>query len=621
MPIDQYDVMVGKMLRAMMVGGALMVALLLAGVAIAVAHAQAADSDSPTVSQTIRYEVADADEVFLAWGLNGWDPLDPELMPAGTTIRDGVMVTQMTRDGAAFVVSVSAPAGATVNFVFQVVRTTGGERRETWDTNGQKGIDYHAVVSKEAVVTVWPYVAAPVFGRRAVIGVWLWVIGVVAVAAGGCVILAAWTRLHGQRSAYVGLGVLTIVGLLLRLWSAHDAFVSLPDTSARLVGDEEGYDHMARALLEGEFFVWPGRTPVYPAFLATVYALFGGSYGPVLYSQAVVAATAVPLTYLLARYTVPTGGALAAAWLVATNPALIVEVSHLYTEAVYVPQLLLALVVLCEAIRRRAAGWYVTLGVMLGLLTLCRPLTLLLPAVLPFICAGASLRRRVGLTAVATVTMLAVIAPWTYHNYRTYGVFLPLATSTGVVWQGSPEYFHLMDLRLTHVRIWQEYLDPATNGGYDVTQIDGDRYFTARGLASIRAEPGVFAWYTLLRFPFFWFGHPPADWPNYRPFDARAWLPYFDLTQVALTFAARLFPAFALLALIGLRGRLRDFRPLLATCAYVWLFHGLTYAEIRYSEPLYPILAIFVGAALNDRVANWAAVIAPTLARFRLGRG
>jgi hypothetical protein len=39
--------------------------------------------------------------------------------------------------------------------------------------------------------------------------------------------------------------------------------------------------------------------------------------------------------------------------------------------------------------------------------------------------------------------MMAVIAPWTYHNGRTYHRFLPLTVSGGALYKGSPEFYHL----------------------------------------------------------------------------------------------------------------------------------------------------------------------------------
>jgi hypothetical protein len=70
---------------------------------------------------------------------------------------------------------------------------------------------------------------------------------------------------------------ITLIALGFRLWVVADANLGSAGSFRPLVGDEPGYDYLAYALLQGEFFQWPGRTPVYPLFLAAIYAVFGHS--------------------------------------------------------------------------------------------------------------------------------------------------------------------------------------------------------------------------------------------------------------------------------------------------------------------------------------------------------
>jgi hypothetical protein len=63
--------------------------------------------------------------------------------------------------------------------------------------------------------------------------------------------------------------------------------------------------------------------------------------------------------------------------------------------------------------------------------------------------------------------MVAVIAPWTYHNWRTYHRFLPLTISAGALWYGSPEFYHLTQRQRSFLDIWGNELKPQRNGGYD----------------------------------------------------------------------------------------------------------------------------------------------------------
>src|SRR3989442_257827 len=78
----------------------------------------------------------------------------------------------------------------------------------------------------------------------------------------------------------LALSVLMLVGLLVRLQAAWERNHEMPDDLAsRLVGDETNYDRLACALLQGSFFHWPGRVPVYPMFIAAAYYALG-EYSP-----------------------------------------------------------------------------------------------------------------------------------------------------------------------------------------------------------------------------------------------------------------------------------------------------------------------------------------------------
>jgi hypothetical protein len=112
--------------------------------------------------------------------------------------------------------------------------------------------------------------------------------------------LAATPRepLGARRWHLVGLALLA---LAVRLHAAWVWNATQPNSAARLRGDERGYDSLAIDLVEGLGFSWPGRTPLYPLWLAAVRLATNGSYDAVPYVQAVVGAVAAPLTYLLAR--------------------------------------------------------------------------------------------------------------------------------------------------------------------------------------------------------------------------------------------------------------------------------------------------------------------------------
>src|SRR5215471_3469707 len=436
----------------------------------------------------------------------------------------------------------------------------------------------------------------------------------------------------------LALSTVVIIGLLLRLhvaWERNHA--SAEDLTARLVGDETNYDGLARALLaDGRVarscqlrpvgydsldralvqgpFRWPGRVPVYPVFIAATYAALGEcSPSRLLYVQAAVGVTAVPLTFLLGRRLMATTPALLAAGMVAFDDLLIGQAAQIYSEILYTPLLVGALLLLLWALQAARPGCFAWAGASMAVVTLCRPTTGLIPLVLPLMLPKRwSLTLKARVCLVYGLAMAAVIAPWTYHNWLTYHRFLPLSVSAGALWQGSPEFYHLVERGRGHLDIWANEMNPRRNGGHDPFSIDGDRYFTGRAIHSIRAEPAVYVIYSAQKAAYFWFGNPAAEW-GFLAFNwwrhwhtLRQWYQYAWPRLINMLLAREL-PVIALAALILLiaRRRVQPLLPLLVVGAYVMIVHTLTWSEIRYSAPLHPFLAIVVTAA------GWEAISRP----------
>jgi hypothetical protein len=239
----------------------------------------------------------------------------------------------------------------------------------------------------------------------------------------------------------------------------------------------------------------------------------------------------------------------------------------------------------------------------MAVVTLCRPTSAMLPLIVPLLLPwGWHLKQKAAVCMAFGLAMVAVIAPWTYHNWRTFHHFLPLAISGGALWQGSPEFYHLTQRRPDMVDIWANELNPQRNGGYDPHTIAGDRYFTRRGLESIRTEPMVYVIYSLQKFAYLWVGW--GYWEMYDWQMQRSWFSYPQLKLLSIL-VARQLPIVALAALVFLavRGRIRPLVPFVAVCAYFTLVHMITWAEMRYSEPLHPLLAIVVVTTAREGLA------------------
>ncbi|MCL5745489.1 MAG: hypothetical protein M1541_16455 [Acidobacteria bacterium] len=110
----------------------------------------------PLVSRQFRYHLPDAAEVFLAWGLNGWNVAPAQLRPAGTVIRNKVMLSPMIRQGEIFVASLQTPSTANVDYGFLITRKRGifDIVSPVWDNRP----DYHTAADVSGIVEVRPVV-------------------------------------------------------------------------------------------------------------------------------------------------------------------------------------------------------------------------------------------------------------------------------------------------------------------------------------------------------------------------------------------------------------------------------------------------------------------------------
>jgi dolichyl-phosphate-mannose-protein mannosyltransferase len=399
----------------------------------------------------------------------------------------------------------------------------------------------------------------------------------------------------------LALSVLLLGALLLRLHAVWQRVPKAPDELAlHLGGGERGYEELAYALVQGVFFQSPVRVPVYPMFIAGVYSALGErSMAKLLYVQAFVGVATIPLTYILARRFIGPTPALVAAGIIAVDDLLIDQARYMYAEIVYTPLLLVALLALLWALQAPRPWRFAVSGASMALVTLCRPTSALLPLVVPLLLPwGWRLQQKVGVCMAYGLAMMAVIAPWTYHNWRTFHRFLPLSISAGALWQGSPEFYHLRERQRNMEDIWAHELNPQRNGGHDPHTIEGDRYFTQRGLQSILAEPMVYAIYSLKKAGHLWVGW--GYWEMYDWHMRRSWFSYPPL-KVLRILVARQLPMVALAALVFLsvRGRIRPLLPFIVIGAYFTFVHSITWAEMRYSEPLHPLLAIIVATAAS----------------------
>lgn len=220
--------------------------------------------------------------------------------------------------------------------------------------------------------------------------------------------------------------------------------------------DQDGYRRLGQVLAEtGKFTRFPDaprfvpevlRTPVYPAFVAVVFKLFGVGHVPVACAQAVLFAVLCVVTYLAARRVVSERVAAAAMLAVAVYPPFpyfgALVLTELWTTLLFTVSMVFA----GRAWRAGAApATFIALGIALGLTALSRPVFVLFPLALvaaaTLLLPILSIHERPALSkwlimlGAFAITML----PWFAYNYATLGRFT-LSPAGGVgrgLWEGS----------------------------------------------------------------------------------------------------------------------------------------------------------------------------------------
>jgi 4-amino-4-deoxy-L-arabinose transferase-like glycosyltransferase len=207
--------------------------------------------------------------------------------------------------------------------------------------------------------------------------------------------------------------------------------------------DPYRYGFMARSLLRGEGFPAQAiqrRGPLYSILIAGIFYVFGDHVWVVHLVQALLAAGTALLMFDLGRRLFSLRAGIIAGVMAAFHPLFLRYVSSLHLET-FLTFTFTAMVWLTVRFRSRPTvvnGLLV--GVAAGLTSLIKAIGLVYPGIFAVALMLESLaaRRRTGRfsypfvpVAGMFVAMAVVIAPWTLHNYRLMGHFVPVSTGSG----------------------------------------------------------------------------------------------------------------------------------------------------------------------------------------------
>lgn len=284
------------------------------------------------------------------------------------------------------------------------------------------------------------------------------------------------------------LAAILVAGLLLRvIW----ALVVPVDP----VSDSFAYHTFAVNIVEHGVYGWkPDQPGAYwpvgtSAVIAALYWAFGQDFTPVVVLNIILSVAVIGQVFWLAGSLFDRATGLFAAAIVAFWPSLIMYVTVLASEVLFIFLVLGGLLAFRHRWRNAWIGVLVV-GLFWAGATYVRPLALLLPivfgvlAVLRGAAIGATVARVVGIGLV----MAAVIAPWTLRNNAVFGEPVLISTNFGpVFWMGNnPDsdgtYMHLPDR------------------AKGLSEVERGRLLKDEAMAHIRAEPLLFLKRTVARF-------------------------------------------------------------------------------------------------------------------------
>jgi 4-amino-4-deoxy-L-arabinose transferase-like glycosyltransferase len=254
----------------------------------------------------------------------------------------------------------------------------------------------------------------------------------------------------------------------------------LLEPSCSLTGDEPSWIEIGRRIgrpavafspLRSDLVFYP---PVYPYFVGALFRAFG-TMRAVLWAQAVLGALLVPVVGRVGALAFGRRAGLLAAAAVALYPELLWYPAHYWSETVFLLLLWGAIERTLAADARGSGRIAVAAGILWGLATLTRELSLyLVPIVAIWMLrprgGGEEPRaRRIrdltpGASRAALVVLAAAltVAPWTIRNAIVLRAFVPVSTMGGLnLWQGNT--------KLTHLQIYEVL---ASKGG----AVEQDRY-------------------------------------------------------------------------------------------------------------------------------------------------
>jgi len=369
------------------------------------------------------------------------------------------------------------------------------------------------------------------------------------------------------------------------------AFPRMADAGVTVL-DPDGYGEAGRVLYQAGRFDSVEKAPLYPAFVAFVSFLAGGyRVWAVQVAQCVLSALTCVLLYAIFRRTLGEEVARWAGLACALYPMLAWYTPRLWTETFLTFVLAGFTLALVALLQRPTAGRALLGGAMAGVLALSKGIGLVFAGLAPLVlllCWRGKAWRWCLLFALAVA---ALVAPWTWRNWRLTGAFLPVHANGGYnfyLGNGFARHWPQAPLSYTALRAYtlQDiealYASPGAEPPADPLAVD--RVLMRAAWGELRAQPLLILRKLAIQSMTFWY--LAADAPRslltgalqfpvalaalpgvVRAYRRRSWALALAVPVVGIMGASVVVFAFARLSAIIM--------PYLIGLAAGWVHHGL----------------------------------------------
>jgi Dolichyl-phosphate-mannose-protein mannosyltransferase len=337
------------------------------------------------------------------------------------------------------------------------------------------------------------------------------------------------------------------------------------------------YDPIAMNLLGGRGFVLNDEPtaisgPLFPLFLSVIYALFGYSQNLARIFLSFIDAAHPVVFYLIAKRHFNGLVPILTASVVIVHPFFIYEVFSMSSEPLFFLIHALFMLSFSGALLNRDPRGFLLGGALLGLATLCRAVSLLLPvfvAPIFFVAYRAKLKTGLFHLALFLFGFTVVLTPWVVRNYVVFQRFIPVQELGGVhLYWASP-------LRENEKR----KDDRAPVLGRDTVQRDRSYYTMA--LERIKEDPIAYVQLMGQRLVSMWYK------TSSRRYEGVALVTNGVLLVLALP------------GVILSWRRWRTVSYLLIVVGYYIAVHTFMVAILRYILPVVPILTMFAMVTID----------------------